>query len=280
MHVSKHSYWSRVFLSKTACLALSFIAVSCSSADLSGEVWPSPPSIGIEEGEDFPSNQDTGGSSPSTPESTGTDPETEEEGSTTGDPTSSEESSDSPDESSESDEESSSSPSEESTDTEPGEDSGMPDPNACVQKLCAELNPTADSIMSPLELGQIIFYFGAEKWAHRLARVEIMEGFTEGETHIALKSDGGDKHGDLLGTLSWTKRPSEELDWAGADLAVPVNIDKDKWIWVEVTPAQRLFYSQASAGTASAVWKRANPSQSWNKSSAPIMFRAFCCEEK
>lgn len=158
-------------------------------------------------------------------------------------------------------------------------DEGTPDPNACVQKICAELNPSGQSTSDPREVGQYIFYFDTEDWARRLARVEIMEGLVAGETSIVIMSDGGTKHGDVVAQLSWTKRPSNLIDWTGDNFPTPVDIERESWLWVEVTPAQGVFSSSASKGESVPVWERNEPGTAWRKDSAPVMFRAYCCEE-
>lgn len=158
-------------------------------------------------------------------------------------------------------------------------DEDIPDPDACVQKVCAELNPQNQGTSDPSEVGQYIFYFETQDWARRLARVELVEGFVSGETSIVVKSDGGDKHGDVIAQLSWTKRPSDLLDWTGDNLPTPVNIENETWLWLEVTPAQGVFSSLATTGESVPVWERNEPGRAWRKGSAPVMFRAYCCEE-
>lgn len=257
--------------------------LDCAAGEANGDPWPAVPRLESTNSSGASSTSSTGGEKDSSTESDPEpSPEVETNGSsTTGDVGPDSETSSTSDDSGDQTE----STSDEDPGTEkPDDDSGtddeeLPDPNACVQKVCAQINPQGAGSAPPEKLGQYIFYFGAEKWARRLARIELVEGMTTGETKIALKSDGGGKHGDLIGSLSWTERSQDELDWAGADLPTPVNIENDEWIWVEVTPAEGLFASKTTQGTPVPIWTRDEPFQSWRPFNAPVMFRAFCCVE-
>lgn len=271
---------SREIGALSAKVWLFFGFLGCSSADESLQPWPVGPRL------------DNGASTdpePSVPESSGTNKEEapaetqgEDDTSSTGsapDQTTQPDSSTSVGSDSSTTEQTDSLPDTTSEPEQDGSEKGTPDPDACVQKICAELNPLGQGISDPREVGQYIFYFKAEDWARRLARVEIMEGFVAGLTSIVVKSDGGDTHGDVIAELGWTKRSSDLLEWTGDDFPTPVNIEDESWLWVEVTPAQGVFSSLASEGEEVPVWERNGPDRAWRKGSAPVMFRAYCCEE-
>lgn len=258
----------------TGILSVSFSffcgVFGCSTADESLQPWPTGPRM--EEDAESSGPEQSGTEQGETPAETSSAGSTSEQ-STLPDPSTSAGAGSS------SEEQTESSPDTTSTPEEDKSDEGVPDPDACVQKICAELNPFGQSSSDPSEVGQYIFYFDTEDWARRLARVEIMEGFVAGETSVVIMSDGGAKHGDVVAQLSWTKRPSNLVDWTGDDFPVPVNIERETWLWVEVTPAQGVFSSSASEGESVPVWERNEPGTAWRKGSAPVMFRAFCCEE-
>lgn len=170
------------------------------------------------------------------------------------------------------------------TDTET-EDSGSaddsseegPGPGSCKLELCLEINGKQELSGETWKYRRYIFPFKIAKKAPRLARVEIVEGFTKGKTRAVLKSSNGKGQGPALARWSWEVDMPNRSGWNGGDLSYPVRLQSETWYWFEFIPAQGSLASVAKAGRDVALWRRNNPTRRWVKEPAPAMFRAYCC---
>lgn len=167
----------------------------------------------------------------------------------------------------------------ESSDETSSSDEGSSAPPECIQTLCYETNASQQARGYPTEHTQVIFRLFVKKGMKRLARVELVEGFSEEATTIVLKKNGSNKHGDLLAEISWSDRPDDHLSWVGSDFDVPISIEGERVIWVEVSPAGGEFFSVSFPGKTLPMWHRLSQASSWVRNPSPVMFRAYCCEE-
>lgn len=168
---------------------------------------------------------------------------------------------------------------EETSSSSESSDQGSSAPPKCVQTLCYETNTKGEPRGYATDHAQVIFRLRVGERIKRLARVELVEGFSEAVTTVSLRKNGQNKHGALLAKVTWSDRPRDSLGWAGTDFEEPLDIEGEQVIWVEVSPAEREFYSIAEPGENFPMWHRSSPSASWVKGPAPVMFRAYCCEE-
>lgn len=169
--------------------------------------------------------------------------------------------------------------SDQSSSSDESSDQGSSDPLQCIQTLCFETNTSQKARGYPSDAGQVIFRLFVKEGMKRLARIELVEGFSQEPTTVVFKKNGENKHGDLLAEVSWSDRPSDHLDWVGADFDEPIDIEGERVIWVEVSPADGEFFSLSDSGKRLPMWHRWFPASSWIREPAPVMFRAYCCEE-
>lgn len=237
--------------------------------------------------EDSPESSTSGdGSQDESKDSTTQDPsggDTDEPGDTTSTQTSS--SSTSTDEtksSSASSSEDSSSSSTQDTGQDTGQDSSDDggEPEACEPELCVRMNDTQPSVNRPWRVGVNMFSFQVPKTHRRLARIELFEGFGTGQTRATLRLDAGTSSATVIGWLQWSVNLPSSQAWLGANLSEPFSMESHDKLWVVIgeLPASRRA-SIASSGISYSIWHKASGSQSWTESSAPLMFRAYCCKE-